>query len=81
MGRGVMIKYARAVAFTRDPVRAGRRIGAVALKARTESEESRRKVFETRIPIFDWPAAKLQITAVDAATGTFTVSKRAAGSA
>jgi NTE family protein len=73
MGRGVMIKYARAVVFTRDPVKAGRRIGSVALKARTESEESRRKVFETRIPIFDWPAAKLQITAVDAATGAFTV--------
>jgi NTE family protein len=73
MGRGVMIKYAKAVAFTRDPVKAGRRIGSVALKARTESEESRRKVFQTRIPIFDWPAGKLQITAVDAATGTFTV--------
>jgi NTE family protein len=73
MGRAVMVKYARAVAFTRDPVKAGRRIGSVALKARTESEESRRKVFESRIPVFDWPARKLQITAVDAATGTFTV--------
>jgi NTE family protein len=73
MGRGVMIKYARAVAFTRDPVKAGQRIGSVALKARTESEESRRKVFESRIPIFDWPAGKLQVTAIDAATGAFTV--------
>jgi NTE family protein len=73
MGRGVMIKYAKAVAFTRDPVKAGRRIGSVALKARTESEESRRKVFESRIPIFDWPAGNLKITAIDAATGSFTV--------
>jgi NTE family protein len=73
MGRGVMIKYATAVAFTRDPVKAGRRMGSLALKARTETEESRRKVFESRIPVFDWPARKLQITAIDAATGTFTV--------
>ncbi|HET7018346.1 MAG TPA: patatin-like phospholipase family protein [Streptosporangiaceae bacterium] len=73
MGRGVMIKYARAVAFTRDPVKAGRRIGSMALKARTESEDSRRKVFESRIPIFDWPAGNLKITAIDAATGSFTV--------
>ncbi len=79
MGRGVMIKYAKAVAFTRDPVKAGRRIGSVALKARTESEESRRKVFQARIPIFDWPAGKLQITAIDAATGAFTIFDSTSG--
>src|SRR5712691_1243701 len=79
MGRGVMIKYATAVAFTRDPIKAGRRMGSLALKARTETEESRRKVFESRIPIFEWPAGKLQITAVDAATGTFTVFDASSG--
>jgi len=78
MGRGVMIKYATAVAFTRDPIKAGRRMGSLALKARTETEESRRKVFESRIPIFDWPA-RLQISAVDAATGTFTVFDASSG--
>ena len=61
------------MALTRKPEVARRRVGAMAMRTETESEESRRKVFESRIPIVEWPAAKLQITAVDAATGKFTV--------
>ena len=74
MGRGVMIKYARAVAFTRDPVngRTADRVGRAEGQgpsprspgARSSSRASRSST---------GPPRKLQITAVDAATGTFTV--------
>lgn len=73
MGFGVMLKYARAVMFTPNPVTARKRVGSVALKAKTEPEATRREVFEHRIPIRDWPEGKLEITAIDTATGDFAV--------
>jgi NTE family protein len=79
MGLRVMLKYGRAVAFTRDPVTARKRVGTVATTARTESEAVRRKVIESRIPIRDWPEGKLQITAVEVASGEFTVFDAASG--
>ena len=45
----------------------------MALRAKTETEETRRRVIESRLPVLDWPAGKLQITAVDALTGDLVV--------
>jgi NTE family protein len=79
MGPIIMAKYVGAMVFTRKPEVARARVGALALRARTESEEARRRVIESRLPTFEWPASKLQITAVDAASGTFTVFDAASG--
>jgi NTE family protein len=73
MGLGVMIKYLGAMLFTRKPEAARARVGAMALRARTETEEARRRVIESRLPILEWPAGKLQITTVDALTGDLMV--------
>jgi NTE family protein len=56
---------------TRNPDRARVKMGRLALAARTESEASRRAVFQ-RLADRPWPD-RLQITAVDALTGAFTV--------
>jgi NTE family protein len=73
MGLGVMLKYLQAMAFTKQPEVARAKVGAMALRAKTETEEARRRVIESRLPVFDWPAGKLQITAVDALTGDLVV--------
>jgi NTE family protein len=46
-----------------------RRIGAYALAANTVPEATRRAVIESRLPVRDWPDRRIQVTAVDAATG------------
>ncbi len=79
MGPAMMAKYVRAMVFTRKPEVARRRVGKMALRARTEAEDARRRVIESRLPTFEWPARPLQITAVDAATGTFAVFDAASG--
>ena len=50
---------------SRDPVRARARVGHWALSARTMPEAGRRKVFEARLPVSDWPAKALKVTAVE----------------
>ncbi len=79
MGRGVMLKYVTAVAFTRKPAVALRRVGSIALAAKVETEAERRRVFEGRLSALDWPAGDLKITAVEAVTGEFTVFDAASG--
>ncbi|MGK5440636.1 patatin-like phospholipase family protein, partial [Micromonospora sp. URMC 105] len=49
------------------------RVGAMALAARTPSEASRRAVIEARLPVRQWPARRLLVTAVDAHSGEFVV--------
>ena len=73
MGRAVMLRYAMAVAFTRKPLVAGRRIGKVALRSKTETEAERRRIFETRMSATEWPVGDLKITAVETLSGEFTV--------
>ena len=58
---------------SRDPVRARARIGHWALAVRSMPEADRRKVFEARLPVGDWPARTLKVTAVDARTGELVV--------
>ncbi len=79
MGARVMLSYLRAMAFTRKPEVARRRVGAMAMRTETESEDARRKVIESRIPMAEWPAGKLQVTAVDAVSGEFTVFDASSG--
>lgn len=79
LGFGLLLKWILAMTFTRDPIAARKKIGAMALRARTESETSRRAVFETRLPVREWPAAGLQITAVDAVSGEFTTFDASSG--
>jgi NTE family protein len=73
MRAAVMLRYAMAVSSTRKPVVAGRRIGKVALRSRTVTEAERRRIFETRMPTFEWPVGDLKITAVETSSGEFTV--------
>lgn len=79
MGAATMARYLRAMVFSARPETARARVGKMALRARTEPEEVRRKVIESRLPTFDWPAGRLRITAVEAATGRFTVFDAASG--
>jgi NTE family protein len=50
-----------------------RRIGAYALAAKTVPEARRRAVIESRLPMRDWPDRRIQVTAVDAATGELAI--------
>jgi NTE family protein len=79
MGFGVLAKYVRAMVFSRKPDVARVRVGTMALRARTESEDARRRVIASRLPISEWPAGRLQITAVDALTGDLVVFDAASG--
>jgi|SRR5579859_3713854 len=64
---GVMTQAARA------------RMGALALEAATDTEANRLKVFESLLPIHEWPERRLLITAVDAEDGGFVVWDKSAG--
>ena len=72
MGWGVIGRLLWVMSTSRDPVRARARIGHWALAART-MPEAWRKVFQARLPVSDWPAKVLKVTAVDARTGEFVV--------
>ncbi|MEV4811405.1 patatin-like phospholipase family protein [Micromonospora avicenniae] len=72
-GPVAVLRLAWAGARTRDAVRARARIGAMALAARTPSEQSRRAVIEARLPVRQWPRRRLLVTAVDAHSGEFVV--------
>lgn len=56
-----------------------RLIGELALGADTVSPDERRAVIEWRLPSHTWPGKRLMVTAVDAATGAFTVWDAASG--
>ncbi|MFF5181602.1 patatin-like phospholipase family protein [Micromonospora sp. NPDC000316] len=73
LGFAALARLVWAGGRTRDPVRSRARIGAMAVAARTSSEASRRAVIEARLPVREWPARRLLITAVDAASGEFVV--------
>lgn len=55
------------------------RVGAKALAAKTVTEPERRKVIEHRLPSHAWPAAALQVTAIDAVSGDFVVFDAGSG--
>ncbi|GAB3082935.1 patatin-like phospholipase family protein [Micromonospora schwarzwaldensis] len=79
LGLGVLARWAWAGGWGRDAVRARARVGAVALAARTPSEESRRAVIAARLPARQWPPRRLLVTAVDAVSGEFVVFDAGSG--
>ena len=79
LGAGNLLRWAWAVAGSRDPVQVRARIGKLALAANTEPEAQRRKLIEARVPVPEWPPRRLLITAVDAGSGEFTVFDAASG--
>lgn len=63
-----------------SPLEARRRIGALALAVRTESEQSRRETVASWLDGVDrWPDAELRITAVDASSGVLMTFDRSSG--
>jgi NTE family protein len=64
---------------SREPRTARARIGRLALSTPTVPEAQRRAVIESRLPVHEWPSARLRVTAVDAESGAFAVFDRDAG--
>jgi len=56
-----------------DAQDAARRVGALALSAKTVAPEVRMAAIDARLPTTSWPQRDLRITAVDAGTGALTV--------
>lgn len=73
LGLLMTAKWTWILLTSRDPGLLRRRLGALALSARTVSEAARRKVIENRLGGADWPAQALKVTAVDAQTGQLVV--------
>lgn len=75
---GLMFRLALAAVGPRAGLR--RRIGQLALRAKTVPEQERIDVIESRLPVTTWPAERdLKITAVAAESGEFTVFDRDSG--
>jgi NTE family protein len=79
LGTGTLLRYVFAMISSRTPQRVRARIGRLALRANTGDEAERVAVIESRLPVSDWPARQLSVTAVDTATGEFRVFDRDAG--
>lgn len=63
----------------KDVEAAGRRIGAMALAARTVDPDQRLQAIAARLPTSAWPACDLRLTAVDAESGELRVFTAGAG--
>jgi NTE family protein len=55
------------------------RIGTLALSTPTVAEDVRRAVIVSRLPVHNWPQARLEIVAIDAISGERIVFNRASG--
>ncbi|MEU6388192.1 patatin-like phospholipase family protein [Streptomyces sp. NPDC046939] len=73
LGAGLLLRFAHAALTSRTAEAYGRRLGRLALTARTPDEAARRAVIAGRLVAHDWPARRLLITAVQARTGQFRV--------
>ncbi|MFB4309309.1 patatin-like phospholipase family protein [Actinomadura sp. GTD37] len=62
-----------------DPAAIRRGLGARALATDTVDETKRRAVIEARLPVHEWPARDLRVTAVNALTGDLRVFDRDSG--
>jgi NTE family protein len=69
MGPASMARFAAIALRSRDAVSFGARMGRLALTARTAPEAEQRAAIARTLAFDDWPARRLVITAVDAATG------------
>ncbi|HEY7433423.1 MAG TPA: patatin-like phospholipase family protein [Streptosporangiaceae bacterium] len=68
----LQLRYLSAVLLSRNATRARLRLGRISLGSPPLPEEVRREVIAARLPVHDWPAQRLLITAVDADTGEWT---------
>lgn len=64
---------------TRDAGAFARRVGQIAIGARTIPEAQRRAVIAARLPVRTWPDRDLRITAIDASSGSLVVFDRQSG--
>ncbi|MFF3541333.1 patatin-like phospholipase family protein [Streptomyces platensis] len=69
MGPAALARFAAIALRSRDTVSFGVRMGKLALAARTVPEAEQRAVIARTLGMTDWPARRLVITAVEAATG------------
>ncbi|MGY5139085.1 patatin-like phospholipase family protein [Streptomyces nigrescens] len=69
MGTAALARFAAIALRSRDTVSFGVRMGKLALAARTVTEAEQRTVIARSLGLTDWPARRLVVTAVDAATG------------
>jgi NTE family protein len=67
--RRTLLRLQLAAATPGTPRTVRARIGRIALRARTVTEEERLEVVGARLPVHEWPVTPLQIVAVDAGTG------------
>lgn len=76
---GVILRYAWATLASRSPEAYGRRVGRMALAARTPDPEARRAAIAGRLVTPEWPDRPLRLTAVDTGTGELRVLDRESG--
>lgn len=72
-------RMAWAMIASRNPAKARKRLGRMALAARTMPEADRRAMIAARLPSHEWPPGQLRVTAVDARSGEFTVFDSGSG--
>ncbi|MBK3581018.1 patatin-like phospholipase family protein [Streptomyces sp. MBT65] len=79
LGKGLMLRFVWATVTARTPEAYGRKIGRMALAARTPSAVARRAAIETRLVSPEWPERALRLTAVDTVTGELRVFDKDSG--
>src|SRR5690349_12535570 len=79
LGMSTLLRWGWTAVRYGDSPQGRARIGAMALAAPTVSEAERRAVIESRMPVREWPARRLLITAVDATSGGFVAFDRDSG--
>ncbi|GAA5045647.1 NTE family protein [Thermocatellispora tengchongensis] len=75
----VMAAFAVLADTALDPAEARRRVGAMAMAAPVSGEAERLAAIGERLPVKEWPAGRLLITAVDVETGELVIWDREAG--
>ncbi|MFI6406291.1 patatin-like phospholipase family protein [Streptomyces sp. NPDC050548] len=81
LGLGLLFRYVLTTLTSRTPEAYGRRIGRLALAARTPDAAARRAAIESRLVSPEWPDRALRLTAVDTATGELRVFDKDSGTA
>jgi NTE family protein len=79
MDSGIIFRFALAYLTPGSPSRKLRRIGRLAMRARTGDETERVEVIRARMGDREWPERRLLITAVDAGSGEPKVFERTSG--
>lgn len=75
----VVLRFLWAALVSRTPEAAARRLGRMALAARTVSEEEALAAMRAMLPVRDWPGRPLHVAAADAHTGEVTAFHSGSG--